>query len=141
MKLFFYVFLIIIFLILSLIHFYWAFGGKWGVQNVIPIDSNGAALLSPSSLITIVVALGLLSLSIFYLIHSNLISIPISPTVLKIGSYIIPLIFIIRAMGDFKYVGFFKTVKGTEFATMDSFYFSPLCLIIGAIGFLIVYLK
>ncbi|NRF91294.1 DUF3995 domain-containing protein [Paenibacillus frigoriresistens] len=31
-------------------------------------------------------------------------------------------------MGDFKYVGLFKRVKQTRFATYDTFLFTPLCL-------------
>jgi len=40
----------------------------------------------------------------------------------------------LRAIGEFKYLGFFKKIKNTEFAIADSKLFSPLSL---AIGFLI----
>lgn len=53
------------------------------------------------------------------------------------GYWIIPSIFILRAIGDFKYVGFFKKVRNTEFAKTDSKWFAPLCLTIGIFGILI----
>ncbi|MEM6843120.1 MAG: DUF3995 domain-containing protein [Bacteroidota bacterium] len=52
-------------------------------------------------------------------------------------SVILFVIFILRALGEFNYVGFFKRVKNTEFARADSRIFSPLCLGIGVIGILI----
>lgn len=42
-------------------------------------------------------------------------------------------IFTLRAIGEFNAVGFFKKIKDTEFAIYDTKYFSPLCLILGAI--------
>ena len=47
------------------------------------------------------------------------------------GYYFLAGIFILRAIGDFKYVGFFKKVKNTPFAKLDSKFYSPLCLLIG----------
>jgi hypothetical protein len=36
-----------------------------------------------------------------------------------------------RAVGDFRLVGFFKRVKGSVFARMDSRVYSPLCVLLG----------
>jgi hypothetical protein len=44
----------------------------------------------------------------------------------------------IRAIGDFKFVGFFKVVKSTSFAANDTWIFSPLCLILALVSVLIV---
>ena len=35
-----------------------------------------------------------------------------------------------RAIGEFRLVGFFKTVKGSLFARMDTLFFSPLCVLL-----------
>lgn len=40
-------------------------------------------------------------------------------------------VLVLRAVGEFKYVGFFKRVKGSKFATYDSWLFSPFCLLAG----------
>jgi hypothetical protein len=37
-----------------------------------------------------------------------------------------------RAVGEFRYVGFFKRVRGTRFARMDTLVYSPLCLLLAA---------
>ena len=56
---------------------------------------------------------------------------------MKSGLWIIAGIFILRAIGDFRYVGFFKSVKQSAFARADSRYYSPLCLLIGVLGIMI----
>jgi hypothetical protein len=35
-----------------------------------------------------------------------------------------------RTVGDFKYVGLFKRVRGTPFARLDTLLYSPLCLLL-----------
>ncbi len=35
----------------------------------------------------------------------------------------------------FRYVGFFKRVRGTRFAEMDTRYYSPLCLTLSVLAF------
>jgi hypothetical protein len=37
-----------------------------------------------------------------------------------------------RAIGEFKYVGFFKRVRGSRFARRDTLLYSPLCLWLAA---------
>ena len=48
-----------------------------------------------------------------------------------VGPIGVGVVLLARAVGDFRYVGFFKRVRGSRFATLDSRYFSPLCLILG----------
>ena len=50
------------------------------------------------------------------------------------GNLAIGGIFLLRAVGDFRYVGFFKKVKNTAFARNDTRYYSPLCLLLGVIA-------
>jgi hypothetical protein len=49
-------------------------------------------------------------------------------------------LFILRAIGDFKYLGFFKKIKNTKFGQNDTKYFAPLCLIIGILTLLVAVL-
>ncbi len=51
--------------------------------------------------------------------------------------WLIASIFIIRAIGEFNYVGFFKKIKYTQFGRNDTKYYSPLCLIIGILTIII----
>jgi len=129
--------LLTIFTGLGLIHFYWLFGGKWGLEKVIPTKENQTSTLSIPKFATLIVALVLILFGLIYLVKSGLINLQIPNLVTKYGYWIIPSIFILRAIGDFKYVGFFKKIKDTEFAKADSKWFVPLCLTIGIFGILI----
>lgn len=126
-----------IFTTLSFIHFYWLFGGKWGLEKVIPTKDNETSALSIPKFATLIVALVLLLFGLIYLVKSGFINVPIPNLVTTYGYWIIPAIFILRAIGDFKYVGFFKKIKNTEFAKTDSKWFAPLCLTIGILGILV----
>jgi Protein of unknown function (DUF3995) len=130
----------IIFLLLSGIHFYWAMGGRWGSVNAVPTKDNTAfAVFKPSMLATLVVAFGLLILAFITFSNLHFVSI-VPPQYLEILNALIALLFFLRAVGDFRYVGFFKKVKNTNFAYYDRLYFTPLCLIISILQ-LIIYLK
>ncbi len=47
--------------------------------------------------------------------------------------------FIARAVGDFRLVGFFKRVRGTDFARLDTAIFAPLCLLLGLAVLFVAY--
>ncbi|MGB5822306.1 MAG: DUF3995 domain-containing protein [Saonia sp.] len=122
---------------LGILHMYWVFNGKWGLNNVLPTNGKGETILHPKKLDTAIVALGLLTFGLFYLMTSNLIAIDLPHWITDYLGWIIPFIFVLRAIGEFKYVGFFKRVRYTKFGKMDSLFFSPLCLTIGFLGILI----
>jgi len=67
----------------------------------------------------------------------ELFEVEISRLITEYIGWIISSIFIIRAIGDFKYVGFFKKIKNTKFAEFDTKYFTFISLIIGLIGIII----
>ena len=122
----------IIFLIIAGFHFYWAFGGKFGSQAVIP-QMEGKMAFQPPILATILIALAMLvGAFLSWKPHPNSCA-----KILIYGNLIIGIVFLIRAIGDFKYVGFFKKVKGSSFAENDSRYYSPLCLVVSGIGFFV----
>lgn len=129
--------LFLIFTTLSAFHFYWFFGGNWGLEKVIPTKRGERFDISIPKFATLIVALGLFLLGFIYLIKSGLINLQLPNAINKYGLWFIPAIFILRAIGDFNYVGLFKKIKHTEFANADSKVFIPLCLAIGLIGILI----
>lgn len=126
--------LFVIFTLLGSIHIYWLLGGKWGLKNVIPTKENQATTLEIPQFATLIVALVLLFLGLIYLVKSEFIIIQFPNWISNYGYWIIPSIFILRAIGDFNYVGLFKKMKNTEFAKADSKWFIPLCLTIGTLG-------
>ena len=128
----------IIFTFLSLVHFYWAFSGNLMQEYVIP-ELDSKKLFTPSKLMTIVVGLGLLSFAFIILGHIGVFELLYLESAFKYGTWIIAFIFLVRSIGDFKYVGFFKKIKDTKFALWDSRLYSPLCLLISALILLVIY--
>lgn len=130
--------LFVIFLILSLIHINWSLGGTWGFEDAIPKNEDGKWMLKPKRIDSLIVGIGLLLFGSFYLIKESIIEFQLPSMVISGAGWIIPSIFLLRAIGDFRYVGFTKKVKTTAFAKKDSRYYSPLCLGISAIGFILL---
>lgn len=111
----------ILFLLMSLIHVYWAFGGKWGTEGVLP-SRDGQKVLNPRPIGTLAVAAVLGGFAL-----GSLNAMEWSPYI----SLTIGVLFSLRVIGDFNYVGLFKRVRNTVFARSDNRYFIPLCLYIG----------
>lgn len=126
--------LITIFLFLSGLHIYWGFGGKWGNGAVIPTKNDNIKVMMPGIVPTFIVALGLLGFGL--VVSMNVVELDFKlpvwlDVVNKYGLWLIASIFILRAIGEFNYVGFFKKYKQTKFGQNDTKYYSPLCLTIG----------
>ncbi len=126
-----------IFLLLALLHFHWALGGSFGYKHAIPTKENGDMLMNPGRMDGLVVGLGLLAFGIFYLVKIGWVLIPAPSWVMDSAGWLIAGIFILRALGDFKYVGFFKKLKSTEFGIKDTQFYSPLCLYLGIVGLIL----
>lgn len=119
--------LVLIFGTLSSVHMYWALGGRWGIENAAPVNEGGKKFLNTGVMSSFVVAVGLALFGAYYIIQPA--------GLLAIAGWIIPSIFFIRAIGDFRYVGFFKRVKSSTFARLDTKFYSPLCLVIAVSGY------
>ena len=133
--------LFIIFLMLAVIHFIWAFGVQWGFDIALPTKENGERTINPGSMECVIVGLGLSAFALFYILQLNIIQLNLPNWIFNFGGWLIPSIFILRAIGDFKYIGFFKKTGETNFGQMDTKYYSPLCLLIGIIGVIIQIVK
>lgn len=59
------------------------------------------------------------------------------PGLYRAGSYAIALAFAIRVVGEFRYVGLFKSVTGTRFARLDTLCFTPLCASLALAAFVV----
>ncbi|MEP5612785.1 MAG: DUF3995 domain-containing protein [Cyclobacteriaceae bacterium] len=127
----------LIFALLSLIHLNWGFGGDWGFDKSLPTTAEGKRVLNPKSRDSMIVGVGLFFFSMFYMIKAEIIFIDLPPLVVSTVGWLIPIVFLLRAMGDFKYIGFFKKLTSTDFASRDTRLYSPLCLFIGVNGVLI----
>ncbi|MBD9606962.1 MULTISPECIES: DUF3995 domain-containing protein [Pseudomonas] len=126
-----------IFLVISLIHLYWAAGGKWGCEAVVPSvpGEDGEAsrpAFKPSGFGTLLVAVGLLLIAMLVCLRVGLYLPTVHHWSLQWVISAIALLMFARAIGDSNLVGFFKQVKDSKFARLDTWAYSPLCLVLGA---------
>ena len=127
-----------IFVTLALLHVYWAAGGVWGHTVTLPTRAptgaaaNGARIFNPSRAGTLAVAAGLLLAALVVLGRLYVRAAPLPRWVFVWGCWLLALAFLARAVGEFRYVGLFKRVRGTDFANWDTWLFTPLCLFIAA---------
>lgn len=133
--------LFLIFGFLAALHVYWAFGGRWGKNAAVPSKDNNTKLFTPGLLATLMVAAGLLVMGLVILIKSGLIAVTLPVWIDRSACWIIAAVFIFRAIGDFRYVGFFKKLTKTKFAQNDTRYYSPLCAIIGILTVILALYK
>ncbi len=121
---------VIAFVALSAIHVYWALGGGMGKAAAVP-ELNSRPAFVPSARSTLAVAVGLASCAVLVAASAGLVlSSSPAPWVTWL-SFVLGLVLIARAVGDFRLVGFFKRVRGTRFARLDSAVYAPLCLVLG----------
>ncbi len=124
-------FLVFCFLCIAAIHFYWGLGGKWGLEAALPVKENNEKTMNPGIMACFLVGLVFIFVCVFLLIKVKFIDFSLSVFLNKYGLILLASVFLIRALGDFKYAGFTKKLKNTTFAQYDTKYYSPFCLITG----------
>jgi hypothetical protein len=127
------------FLLLALVHVYWALGGRIAWLAAIP-EVKARPAFVPSPAVTFAVAVALLLCAGLVSATGGLLPIPVAPFLLTPLGFGLALLLLARAVGDFHLVGFFKRVRGTRFARLDSLLYSPLCLLL-AIGLFFLVLQ
>jgi hypothetical protein len=88
---------------------------------------NGRPMFVPSATATAAVGVGLLLCALLIASTGGIVTVGLSPRVLSALCAGLALALLLRAVGDFRYVGFFKSVRGSRFATMDTWCYSPVC--------------
>lgn len=127
--------LCLLFLVLAGLHVFWALSGRLGGSGVVP-TIDGSPVMRPGKVGTLLVAAFLAAAAVVALWRGAWPGTRPS-WVPGVGIWVIAVAFAARAVGDFRNVGLFKTVRGTVFARNDTLVFSPLCL---AISWLAVWL-
>ena len=123
------IFICAVFVVLAGWHFHMAFSNFQGESIAVPSE-NGKPLLVPTAAITFAVGLVLLLLGVLVASTAGLVSFGLPVWLLTSLSSMLALGLLARAIGEFRYVGFFKKVRGSRFAKMDSLIYSPLCLLL-----------
>ncbi len=132
--------LALVFAFLCLLHLYWAFGGVFGNSVAIPSVSE-KPLFVPSVSATLAVAFALFLAMLTILGQIGYLGEIVPKWMFRWAALVIAVLFLLRAIGEFKYVGFFKQASDSGFAFWDTVLFSPLCLFIAITSFLISYRK
>lgn len=122
----------ILLIALGLLHLYWLLGGKWALEGVFPVLQSGQNLFEPPPVITFLVVI---SLFVGALLHVEFLKV-IPDSYRKIGLLMLGIISLLRAIGEFKYLGLFKKETTSLFAQRDTWYYTPLCLLISINAFL-----
>jgi uncharacterized protein DUF3995 len=120
---------IVILLLAAAIHVYWAAGGKAGRAAAVP-TADGRAVIKPSPLGTGLVAAGLCVIAGLLAFRIGWLKLPgvaDNNVLVQIAAWLIAAVFALRAIGDFRYVGFFKRIRDSKFARLDTLAYSPLC--------------
>ena len=128
--------LIAIFALLASIHVYWAAGGRFGKAAAIP-ELRGSPSFVPGRFATLLVACALFACAGLIGAATGFIDAPVPAAAIRWGCFALALLLLLRAIGDFRLVGFFKTVRGSRFAWLDSALYSPLCVTLAAGVFLV----
>jgi len=131
----------IILIVLAGFHVYWAFGGTFAADKVIP-EVDGKAVFEPGIFATLNVAVILSIIAVIGLLlgFCNLSLLGYGQYIVYAG-WVIFAALIFRAIGDFNLVGFFKKIKNTEFDRYDTKYYSPLCFGLAVAFFILLYFE
>jgi hypothetical protein len=107
--------LTLVLLSLAAIHVYWAARGV-GTTTGIPTRADGTPVFRPSRVATLGVALALGIAASLVAGRAQLIDLGLSTVILRLGVWGVATAFAARTVGEFRYVGLFKRVRGTPFA-------------------------
>ena len=117
--------------LVAALHPYWAIRGV-GTGAGVPSRPDGTPAMRPGRLAALAVAAALTLAGTIILGRSGTLATGLPTFVLRAGAWTIAATFAARTIGEFHYVGLFRRVKGTPFATWDTWLFTPLCAALAA---------
>jgi Protein of unknown function (DUF3995) len=115
---------------LSTLHLYWAVGGRWGHVAALP-EHHGQPVFRPGALGTLLVAALLATASVLVLGRVGLGAAARLSRLTHVGAWIIAVVFLLRGLGDFRFIGVFRSVRDTRFAWWDRHLYTPLSIVLG----------
>ncbi len=125
-----------VFVVLGLWHFHLAATPATGQSGAVP-TVDGKPLFVPSTTSTVAVGVVLVLFAALVAATAGMLPSGLPMVARRWLSYALALGLLGRAVGEFRYVGFFKRMRGSRFATLDTFVYSPLCLLL-AVGVAVV---
>lgn len=111
---------------IGVLHVLWAFGARLGTGAAIP-EVEGRPLFSPPPALTLLVALALFGTAWLLLALAQFVP-GAMPAIWLWGlGAAAAVVFALRTVGDLRFVGLFKRVRGTRFSRLDDMLYTPLC--------------
>lgn len=124
--------------VLAGLHLAWAIGGLPIPSTVIPTTAQGRAVIAPGRVSTFAVSVALLLAAAICLRRAELLC--VGPAWIgRYGTWAVAAAFFARAIGEGRYCGLTKRVRGTTFASWDDRVFTPLCLVIATLAALLAH--
>jgi hypothetical protein len=117
-------------LALAALHMFWAIRNRFEGSSVVIPKVGDRPVFTPSRTATLAVACALGAGAFVALAQGHALGFAAPPPV-RWAAYAAGFAFTARAIGDFRLVGFFKRIKGTDFARWDYYLFAPLSALIG----------
>lgn len=111
-------------------HLYWGFGGRVGAGVALPQREDGTPAIKDTAFGAMAIGL-ILALVLLVLGFAGAVHLPLPQSLLKAGIILWALIFTSRALSWSRYFGLFNRVRTTRFASYDSWFYSPSCLLLG----------
>jgi hypothetical protein len=125
---------------ISVLHFYWAFGGRWPgtddnslAQTVIGGDENTPL---PSSLACTMVAAGLLMAAWITLAAQDIVPPVSSGAVNRVAAFALAGVLGLRGLGGFLETRLRPEIQASPYARLNVRLYSPLCLMLAGLVFL-----
>lgn len=119
------------FVALAAWHFWMASRPSAARTHAVP-SVAGKPLFTPSVGATVAVGVGLLFCAALVAATGRVIDVAFPSRWLAGLSILLSLGLLARAIGDFRYLGFFKRVRDSRFARLDTRVYSPACLVLAA---------
>jgi len=131
--------LVAIFVVLAVLHFHWALGGRFAFEGVVP-SVEGTPLFVPGPGASAAVGCALLAAALVVAWRAGLAPLLGVPVwIPRLGIWVLVIVFTARAIGDFRWVGFFKRHREGLFARRDTRIYSPLCVFLAALAAVVAF--
>jgi hypothetical protein len=115
------------------LHFYWAIGGNAAQSVSAPALSERAVFHVPRYS-NAIVALGLVVAALILAARSGVLGTAVRAPITAVAARLMAIGFALRALGEFHYLGFFKSVRGTPFSYYDTWFYCPLFVCLAVIS-------
>lgn len=112
-------------------HLYWGLGGRIGAGVALPQREDGTPAIKETAFGAMAVGLILALVLLLVLGFAGALRLPVPQFLLKVGIILWAFTFTARALSWSRYFGLFKRVRTTRFASYDSWFYSPSCLLLG----------